>query len=243
MSTTLRAALATSGATPDHEYAGFIGAVLDLMDTLGEVGVGVAVFVETFVPPIPSEAVLPGAGFLAYDGRMSLLWAIVAATAGAVLGAWVWWVLGALLGRDRTRALVARIPLLDATDFDRAERFFARWGPVAVLLGRCVPLVRSFVSIPAGIQRMPFWAFTAYTAIGSAVWNAIWIGLGFAFGPAIRPVLAQWSGVLSNVVLGVIAVACAWFVAVRVRRLRGAQRAADAAGSGEREDVEAGARP
>lgn len=241
MSTTLPAAAPAPARIPaavdpatGHEYEGFIGWVLDLMDTLGEVGVGAAVFIETFVPPIPSEAVLPGAGFLAYDGRMNLWWAILAATAGAVLGAWIWWLAGAWLGRDRTRALVARIPLLDADDFDRAERFFVRWGPVAVLVGRCVPLVRSFVSIPAGIERMPFWAFTAYTAIGSLVWNAIWIGLGYAFGPAIRPVLAQWSGVLSNAVVVAIAAACLWFVVARLRRLQRLRRergagAADAA--------------
>lgn len=221
-------ALTTEVAAPAAEYSGFIGWVLSLMESLGEVGVGAAVFIETFVPPIPSEAVLPGAGFLAYDGRMNLWWAIVAATAGAVLGAWIWWLIGAALGRDRTRRLVSRIPLLDADDFDRAERFFVRWGRLAVLGGRCVPLVRSFVSIPAGIERMPFWSFTLYTTVGSAVWNGLWIGLGYAFGPAIKPVLEQWSGVLSNLVLVAIAVLVLWFVVQRVRRLRRDRRAAEA---------------
>lgn len=221
--------LPVAAAAPAAEYSGFIGWVLSLMETLGEVGVGAAVFIETFVPPIPSEAVLPGAGFLAYDGRMNLWWAIFAATAGAVLGAWIWWLLGAALGRDRTRALVSRIPLLDAEDFDKAERFFVRWGPIAVLAGRCVPLVRSFISIPAGIERMPFWAFTLYTTVGSAVWNGIWIGLGFAFGPAIKPVLAEWSGVLSNLVLAVIGLLVLWFVVARVRRRRRERRADGAA--------------
>lgn len=217
---TVATTLPAEVASPAAEYSGFIGWVLSLMETLGEVGVGAAVFIETFVPPIPSEAVLPGAGFLAYDGRMNLWLAIFAATAGAVLGAWLWWVLGAWLGRDRTRALVGRIPLLDTDDFDKAEAFFVRWGPLAVLLGRCVPLVRSFISIPAGIERMPFWAFTFYTFAGSAVWNGIWIGLGYAFGPAIKPVLTEWSGVLSNLVLGVIALLVVWFVISRLRRRR-----------------------
>jgi membrane protein DedA with SNARE-associated domain len=221
--------LPIAAAAPAAEYSGFIGWVLSLMESLGEVGVGAAVFIETFVPPIPSEAVLPGAGFLAYDGRMNLWWAILAATAGAVLGAWIWWLVGAALGRDRTRALVSRIPLLDADDFDKAERFFVRWGPIAVLAGRCVPLVRSFISIPAGIERMPFWAFTLYTTVGSVVWNGIWIGLGYAFGPAIKPVLAEWSGVLSNLVLVAIALLVVWFVVTRVRRRRRERRAADAA--------------
>ncbi|MCA5894260.1 DedA family protein [Isoptericola sp. NEAU-Y5] len=214
MTGALRAAGEAAGSA---EYEGFIGWVLGLMVTLGEVGVGAAVLIETFVPPIPSEAVLPGAGFLAYAGQMNAWVAIFMATLGAVVGAWVWWYLGLLLGRDRTRAIVDRIPLMDGSDFDRAEAFFARWGKIAVLGGRCVPLVRSFISIPAGIERMPFWSFTLYTVIGSGVWNSIWIGLGYAFGPAIEPVLARWSGVLSDAVLVVIGLLVLWFLVVRLR--------------------------
>lgn len=204
-------------ADPGTEYSGFIGWVLSLMDTLGEVGVGAAVLIETFVPPIPSEAVLPAAGFLAYTGQMNAWLAILAATLGAVAGAWIWWALGLALGRARTRAIVAAVPLMDASDFDKAEAFFARWGRVAVLVGRCVPLVRSFVSIPAGIERMPFWSFTLYTALGSGVWNGIWVGLGYAFGPAIEPVLERWSGILSDAVLVAVGLLVVWFVVARLR--------------------------
>jgi membrane protein DedA with SNARE-associated domain len=91
---------------------------------------------------------------------------------------------------------------------------------MAVLLGRCVPLVRSFVSIPAGIEKMPFWRFTAYTTLGSGVWNALWIGIGFGFGPAIAPALERWSGVLSNIVIVVLVLMIAWFVVKRIRRRR-----------------------
>jgi membrane protein DedA with SNARE-associated domain len=204
---------------PSAGYSGFIGWVLTQMEVLGELGVGLAILLETFLPPIPSEAVLPGAGFLAYEGRMSFTLAWVAATAGGLIGAWIWYVIGAALGRDRTRRLVGRTPLLGYEDFDKSEAFFQRWGGVAVLLGRCVPLVRSFVSIPAGIERMPILHFTAYTLIGSGVWNAIWIGAGFLFGPAIRPALERWSGVLSNAVLAIIVILFVWFVVKRVRRL------------------------
>ncbi|UNK71978.1 DedA family protein [Microbacterium sp. H1-D42] len=212
------------------QYEGFIGWVLSLMQTLGEIGVGVAVLLETFIPPIPSEAILPGAGFLAYEGRMNFWWAWFAATAGALIGAWIWYALGAALGRDRTRRLVGAIPLMETEDFDKAETFFQRWGGVAVLVGRCVPLVRSFISIPAGIERMPLWKFTGYTLLGSGIWNGIWIGLGYAFGPAIAPVLEQWSGVLSKAVLAVIALLILWFVIARLLRLRRQRQAAAAAG-------------
>ena len=211
---------------PDAGYDGFIGWVLSLMETLGEVGVGLAILIENFVPPIPSEAVLPGAGFLAYEGRMSFWLAWLAATLGALIGAWLWYVVGAALGRDRTRALVGRIPLMEYEDFDKAETFFNKWGVVAVLFGRCVPLVRSFVSIPAGIEKMHFGKFSFYTAVGSGVWNGIWIGLGFLFGPTIKPILENWSGIISNAVLVVIAVLVLWFVVARIRKIRAQSKAA-----------------
>lgn len=214
---------------PSAEYEGFIGWVLSLMETFGEIGVGLAVLLETFIPPIPSEAVLPGAGFLAYEGRMSFWLAWGMATLGALVGAWLWYFIGAAFGRDRTRRVVGRIPLMEYEDFDRAEAFFRRWGGTAVLIGRCVPLVRSFISIPAGIERMPFLKFTAYTLVGSGVWNGIWVGLGFAFGPAIKPILEQWSGVISDIVLIVIALLLLWFIVARVIRIVKRRRAAGSA--------------
>ncbi|XKK37835.1 DedA family protein [Nocardiopsis sp. ARC36] len=177
---------------------------------------------------MPSEAVLPGAGFLAYDGHMNVWLAILWATIGCLVGAWGFYAIGALLGRDRTKWLVEKTPLLEVEDFYKAERFFARFGGLAVLLGRCVPLVRSFISVPAGIERMPILKFSVYTVIGSAVWNSIWIGLGYAFGPAIKPILVQWSGLISNIVLVVIALLFLWFVIVRVRKLLKARSADNA---------------
>ena len=211
-----------------HEYEGFIGWVLSLMTTLGEPGVGVALFIETFFPPMPSEAVLPGAGFLAYDGHMNVWLAIMWATIGCLVGAWGWYAIGAAMGRERTMWLVKKTPLLEIEDFYKAERFFSRFGGLAVLLGRCVPLVRSFISVPAGIERMPILKFSVYTVIGSAVWNSIWIGLGYAFGPAIKPILVQWSGLISNIVLVIIALLFLWFVVVRVRKILKARSADNA---------------
>ncbi|ADH66053.1 MULTISPECIES: DedA family protein [Nocardiopsis] len=220
--------LMTAASTTDvdvaHEYEGFIGWVLSLMTTLGEPGVGVALFIETFFPPMPSEAVLPGAGFLAYAGHMNVWLAILWATIGCLVGAWGFYAIGALLGRERTAWLVEKTPLLEIEDFYKAERFFTRFGGVAVLLGRCVPLVRSFISVPAGIERMPLFKFSLYTVIGSAVWNTIWIGLGYVFGPAIEPILAQWSGVISNIVVVIIGLLVLWFILARVYKRTRARR-------------------
>ena len=202
-------------------YDGLIGWVLNLMEQLGDVGVGVAVFLEQFIPPIPSEAILPGAGYLAWEGKMNFWGAWVAATIGAVLGALIWYAIGAALGPARTRRFINAVPLMDGRDYDRASAFFQKWGNTAILLGRCVPLVRSFISVPAGIERMRLWSFVIYTTVGSALWNGIWVGLGFAFGPAIQPVLEEWSGVLSTVVVVAVVAVVAVFVGVRlVRRFR-----------------------
>ncbi|NKY99814.1 DedA family protein [Nocardiopsis alborubida] len=221
----LTTATSTTDVDVAHEYEGFIGWVLSLMTTLGEPGVGVALFIETFFPPMPSEAVLPGAGFLAYAGHMNVWLAILWATIGCLVGAWGFYAIGALLGRDRTAWLVEKTPLLEIEDFYKAERFFTRFGGLAVLLGRCVPLVRSFISVPAGIERMPLFKFSLYTVIGSAVWNTIWIGLGYVFGPAIEPVLARWSGVISNVVVVIIGLLVLWFILARVYKRTKARRA------------------
>jgi membrane protein DedA with SNARE-associated domain len=121
---------------------------------------------------------------------------------------------------------VGRIPLMEHKDFDVAEKFFQKWGGVAVFVGRCVPLVRSFISIPAGIERMPILKFTAYTVLGSGIWNGIWIGLGYAFGPAIQPILEEWSGVLSNAVVVAIFVLMVWFAIVLIRRRLSARKLA-----------------
>ncbi|WP_258174697.1 DedA family protein [Nesterenkonia sandarakina] len=190
------------------------------MDRFGEPGVGLAIFLENFIPPIPSEAILPGAGFLAYAGLMSPWGAWLWANLGSLVGAVLWYAVGAALGAERTRGIMDRLPLLKVEDFDKAERWFHRWGPWAVLLGRCVPIVRSFISIPAGITRMRVTTFLFFTLIGSAIWNGIWIGLGFGLGPTIEPVLEEWSGVLSNIVVALAVLAVLIFVVQRLRTVR-----------------------
>lgn len=221
---------AAATAAPSEEYDGFIGWVLGLISTFGEAGVGLALAIETLFPPVPSELILPVAGYLSYSGEMNFALALFFATAGAMVSGWIFYYAGALFGRERTRWLFEKLPLFEVADFDRAERVFSRWGGAAVLVGRCVPLVRSAISIPAGIERMPMWRFSLYTLIGSGVWNTLWIGLGFVFGPQIDPVLTQYSGLLSKAVLIVIGLLLAWFVIARsIRIIRNRRAAAEAA--------------
>lgn len=164
--------------------ADFAGWVAGIVQSAGYVGVGGLVAAENLFPPIPSELILPLAGFLSGQGRLALPWVIVAATLGSVLGALILYGLGRWLGEDRFRGLVRDHGgwLFDEGDFDRARDRFNRHGNAAVLVGRLIPGIRSFISIPAGIERMPLAPFVLYTALGSALWDGALVLLGWWLG-------------------------------------------------------------
>jgi membrane protein DedA with SNARE-associated domain len=164
------------------QLGGLTGWVASVIEALGAVGVGLLVALENLIPPIPSEIVLAMAGYLAGEGRVNVVLVLSAATAGSVVGALLLYWLGYALGEDRLRRWLDRIPLVDADDLNKADRWFERHEKSAVLFGRCAPVVRSLVSIPAGANHMPLGQFTLFTAIGSGVWNAIFVGGGYALG-------------------------------------------------------------
>jgi membrane protein DedA with SNARE-associated domain len=189
--------------------------VTDLMETLGAPGAGIAIALENLFPPLPSELFLPLAGFTASQGKMNLLAAILWTTAGSVVGAVTLYYLGALLGRDRIRAIAQRLPLVKVSDVDRTEDWFARHGKATVFFGRMVPLFRSLISIPAGVERMPLPGFLLLTAAGSLIWNSVLILAGYALG-ANYHLVDQYVGVVSKVVIGLVVLAVGWFVVSRV---------------------------
>ena len=205
------------------ELTGLAGVATDVMDALGEIGVGVLVLAENVFPPIPSEVVLPLAGYLASRGRMDLTLVIVAATVGSVLGALLLYEVGLRTGRARIRRLVDRMPLLELEDMDRAESWFARHGQSSVLIGRCIPVVRSLISLPAGLEEMPRWRFVVLTTIGSGLWNTVFVGGGYALGEQFDQV-ERYSGWLNTAVYAAIAVLLALGVRRALRRRR-AERA------------------
>ncbi len=190
-------------AAPTAELTGLAGLVVDVVDALGAVGVGVLVAAENVFPPVPSEVVLPLGGYLAAQGRMSYAAVLVAATLGSVVGALLLYLAGARLGRARVRRLVDRLPLVDVADLERAESWFARHGQAAVLLGRMIPVVRSLISVPAGVEGMPLPRFLLLTALGSGAWNALFITLGFQVGERWTSI-GQYSDVLNGVVLAAL---------------------------------------
>lgn len=199
------------------ELGGLAGWTVELMDRLGGVGAGLAIFLENLFPPLPSEVILPMAGFAASLGRLSVIEAIIWTTIGSVVGAWVIYLLGAWLGHDRMSRLATKLPLVDQEDIDKSTQWFARHGTKGVFFGRMLPFFRSFISVPAGVQRMNFLVFTALTTLGSLIWNSVFIGLGYGLGANWHLVEPYASG-LQYIVLGVIAVLIVRFVASRLRR-------------------------
>src|ERR1041384_4800726 len=161
---------------------GLPGFVTGLVERLGGPGAGLAVALENLFPPIPSEVILPLAGFAAAQGRMSLVAAITWTTLGSVAGAVALYYAGVVLGRDRVRAIAARLPLIKLSDIDRTEAWFARHGAKTVFFGRMIPIFRSLISIPAGVERMPMATFLLYTTLGSLIWNSIFVMAGYLLG-------------------------------------------------------------
>jgi membrane protein DedA with SNARE-associated domain len=198
------------------DEGGITGFLLDLVDKLGPVGVGLSILAETVVPPIPSEAVLGLAGVLINEGRMSIVPVILCATVGSLLGALFFYFVGRALGPRRSHAFLDRLPLVETADVDRTFAWFEKHGRSAVFLGRMVPIVRSFISVPAGVVRMPLGQFLLFTAGGSLIWNTVLIILGVAAGDFIQANLKY----LDYAVVAVFALAIAYLVYKRAKDVR-----------------------
>lgn len=209
--------LAASGGDPS-ELTGLIGWIADVIELLGAVGVGVLTFAEVFFPPVPSELVLPMAGFLAGQGRLNLVAAVVASTVGSTAGALALYWVACAWGNHRVRRVLGALPLMDAEDLDKAEAWFDRHDRASVFIGRLVPGVRSLISLPAGFRRMPLLSFTALTVVGSAMWNTLLVAAGYMLGNQWRSV-GQYSDWLNYAVIALLLGAVVKFVWSRRDRI------------------------
>jgi membrane protein DedA with SNARE-associated domain len=192
--------------------------VFSIVDRMGSLGVGLLILLENLIPPIPSEVVLPLAGFRARTGTLNVLAVWLAATAGSVVGALLLYGLGAWLGYERLHRLAGRrwFVLTSQQDLERGHDLFERHGTKVVLLARCVPFLRSVVSIPAGVVGMRMVTFVTLTAIGSGVWNAAFVALGWLLGEKWDSV-QRWLGPVSWVVIALLVVG---LIVLAVRKLR-----------------------
>jgi len=193
--------------------------VVAVISAAGYAGVAGLMAVESACIPLPSEVIMPFAGYLASTGRFSL---VLAATAGAVgcnLGSTIAYAVGARGGRPLVERW-GRYVLLSSEDLDWAERFFRRYGGVAVLVGRLLPVIRTFIALPAGIARMPQLKFQLYTFVGSWPWCYALAYVGYVLGerwesdPRLRAVMHRFD----FAVVGLLALGIAWFL---WRNLRG----------------------
>lgn len=203
-------------------FSGLGDWVTDIVERLGYAGIAGLIALENVVPPIPSEIILPLAGYMAERGDFWVPGVVLAATIGSLIGALVLYALGALLGDLRLHRLVQRFGRyigVRTHDLDKANGWFDRYGTIAVLICRLVPVVRSFVSIPAGIRRMPLGQFLLLTAVGSAIWNSVLIGFGWFLGDNWERV-GDIVSILSYVVVAVAAVAVVAFVGRRLVLVR-----------------------
>ncbi|MFS0735368.1 DedA family protein [Microbacterium sp. 1P10UB] len=224
MSTATVMAAAAAGADP-HNFTGIVGFGVNLMYGIGEWGVGVFTFLETVFPPIPSELILPLAGFLTHDNGMNFGLLVLTSTLGAYLGAVVLYALGAWAGLERSIRWLSRLPLVDRSDFERAASWFSRHSRSAVFFGRLIPGVRSLISLPAGAERMNFWRFSLLTVAGSAIWNALLIGGGVLLGTQYD-LVERYSNLLSYLVYAAIGGVVVYLVIRQLRRSAARRRVA-----------------
>ena len=219
MSTALTALAGSTSGGPSGQVGGLTGFVLDAVDTLGAPGVGLLSFLEVVFPPIPSEVVLPLAGYQVQQGRIDLLAVLLLSSAGAFLGSLLLYWVGRVVGLDRAARLADRIPLMDASDVRGAADWFHRHEGAAVFTGRFVPGVRSLVSLPAGASRMGLLKFSVLTVLGSGLWNGLLIGLGVALGTQYA-LVEQYGHYLDYAFYAALAAVLAWAVTRRVRGRR-----------------------
>lgn len=201
---------------------GIIGTISNwlvwLMEHIGGIGVALSIALESIFPPIPSEVILPLAGFTAARGGLNIVAAIIWATIGSLVGAWALYGIARAVGLHRIHKAADKIPGVSRKDVDKANDWFTRYGTWSVLLGRVIPVVRSLISIPAGFNRMNFWQFTGWTALGSAVWNTVLVTAGYLLGDqwcSIQGVL----GVFEDVVIVVFIVVIVGYVGLKIRKL------------------------
>ena len=188
--------------------------VQDVIEQLGYLGVALLVVAENVFPPIPSEIVLPFAGFVARRGSDSVVIMILAATVGSVVGALIMYWIAAVIGDDRLHAFTRNFGKwvqIRESDLTKAEEWFDRHAMAAVLVGRCVPLIRSVVSIPAGFRRMKLVPYMLYTFLGSLVWNIALVGAGALLGDNWERV-GSYVGVFQWAVIALVVAAAARFL-------------------------------
>jgi membrane protein DedA with SNARE-associated domain len=191
----------------------------DLIDSVGLLGVAALVALENIFPPIPSEVILLLAGYNVELQRFGFIGAVLAATAGSVIGAYFLYGVGRVLSETRLERFLARVGKfvgLKQKDVHKGFQWFERHEDPVVFFGRLVPVVRSVVSIPAGAEKMPLVKFTFLTAAGSLIWNTVWVSIGWSLGSQWEKA-ERWSDALQYAVVVLVVIVLVVLI-IRARR-------------------------
>ena len=199
--------------------------IIALMEQYGYPGIFLLIAVENIFPPIPSEIILPFGGFLTTYTSLQVPGVIFCATLGSLAGALVLYGVGRILNEERLKKLVCgpvgKVLRLKAQDVEKANQWFQTKGRKTVLICRCIPIVRSLISVPAGMGRMPMGIFLFYTTIGTIVWNTALVSLGAVLGASWEK-LSYWVGEYSNIMFIVLTISAVsgvvWFYGTKKSR-------------------------
>lgn len=185
-----------------------------VLESTGHIGIVFLIALENIFPPLPSEIILPLTGYLVSQNAISFIGALIASTAGSVLGGLLLYYLSRKLGEKRVYAFAdsyGKFIGLSRQDIEKSIKWFQKHGGKLVFFGRIIPTIRSVVSIPAGLAKMDIKKFILYTAAGSALWNAILIGIGWSLGERWQEV-QRYTKVLEYIVWGLIIFGVGWII-------------------------------
>jgi membrane protein DedA with SNARE-associated domain len=185
--------------------------IIGVIEATGYLGIALLMLLENVFPPIPSELVLPFAGYVAATGKLHPAGALVAAVTGSLLGALPWYWAGRKLGHGGLQRFAerhGRLLTLAPEDIDHAQGWFKRHGPSSVAFGRLVPAVRSVISMPAGVGQMPIARFLFWSLLGTLAWSALLLGVGFA----LQEQFEKAKDVVEWITRGVVAAMVGWYL-------------------------------
>jgi len=196
--------------------------VTNTIDSLGYVGIGFMMFLENIFPPIPSEVIMPLAGFTAAQGKMNIGWAIAAGVIGTILGAIPWYYLGLILGEERLRNLIDKYGKwmgISGADISKSVVWFDHHGTKAVFFGRLIPGIRTLISIPAGLAKQPLLPFFVYSTLGTLIWVTMLTYTGYVLGKNYH-LIEGYLDVITKVIAVILVAAIAIFLGGRFWRSR-----------------------
>ncbi|MBC1463694.1 DedA family protein [Listeria welshimeri] len=198
--------------------------ITGIMADFGYIGIFLLIMVENLFPPIPSEIILTFGGFMTTVSSLNVVMVIIVATLGSLVGAILLYKVASYFGKERLTKIVlkyGRILRLKESDIERAESFFLKYGSWAVFLCRMIPLIRSLISIPAGMTKMKMSRFLVLTTAGSLLWNTVLIGLGALLGESWNEIVVfmdSFSTIIYSIIAGLLIMGLAFFIRARFKK-------------------------